>query len=125
MTLKHETAQHCPQLNRNPASLVRKWHYIKHHHQQPQFLTGHPKSNLYQNWNAGLLPSDAMYARLQLGLAIKRIKHASENYSKKVCWAPHAKNLWSMRWYGCLRSSNSIGDVKPTEHIKNVNLHIT
>lgn len=43
-------------------------------------------------------------------------------HSNKASWPPEQKNFCSIRWYGYFLSSNSMGEVKPTEQIKKVSL---
>lgn len=43
-------------------------------------------------------------------------------HSNKASCPPEQKNFCSIRWYGYFLSSNNIGDVKPTEQMKKVNL---
>lgn len=43
-------------------------------------------------------------------------------HSNSAFCPPEETNFCSIRWYGCFLSSNSIGDVNPTEHTRNVNL---
>jgi len=48
--------------------------------------------------------------------------HFTNTYSKKAVCPPDWTNFCNIRWYGYFFSSNNMGDVNPTEHIRNVNL---